>query len=317
MLLRTRFAAEMVFPLFTIEHRQQTIREARKIKAEMRINVELPIASTSNRPSSSVPPPLVQLAPDGELALLELQGRLEMDDVDASGGQILAKLEFLPGREDRPTLLISHHRLEGKVVSLPRPFAVLEKKRRERKSKGREGKERIPEVASSPAPFLEIDDRPRAQRGASCEREEEEEHDASVPLSPTMARKRAWNEADVASLQTPLKLARKADFSVSSSPILPPPMRGSELDFSSPPSSPATQRASAVRARESSELHNTEALEHKRADDIASAGKADTKTYFEVVCVIRKKILFTKRPEPVVRLDEEGGEKARVALGIA
>ncbi|PWN93089.1 hypothetical protein FA10DRAFT_263790 [Acaromyces ingoldii] len=270
----------------------------------MRINVELPLASTSSlasQPSSSVPPPLVQLAPSGELALIELQGRLEMDDVDASGGQVLAKLEFSAGREDRPTLLISHHRLEGKIVSLPRPLAVLEKKRRVKEdfqeAPLRRG--RVQDVASSPTPFENRSD--PLSRGGALEREDDDD-DAAAPSSPTMTRKRARPNVEEVSLQTPLKRTRDAEV-MSSSPMPPPPMRGSELDFSSPTTSPA---------RRALPTHTD-----KEEEEGDSAKSRTTKTYFEVVCVIRKKILFTKRPEPVVRLDEEGGEKAKVALGIA
>ncbi|MCO5602884.1 hypothetical protein L7F22_057023 [Adiantum nelumboides] len=269
----------------------------------MRINVELPLASTSSlasQPSSSVPPPLVQLAPSGELALIELQGRLEMDDVDASGGQVLAKLEFSAGREDRPTLLISHHRLEGKIVSLPRPLAVLEKKRRVKEDvqEALLNPGQIQDVASSPTPF-EKRHNTLSRRGA-LEREDDDD-DAAAPSSPTMSRKRARLNVEEGSLQTPLKRTRNAE-GMSSSPMPPPPMRGSELDFSSPTSSPVRRALP---------------TQMGKGEEGDPAKSRTTKTYFEVVCVIRKKILFTKRPEPVVRLDEDGGEKAKVALGIA
>ncbi|KAN0065719.1 hypothetical protein ACQY0O_000849 [Thecaphora frezii] len=77
---------------------------------------------------STLPPPLVELATTGELILVELQGSLEFPHPsNPAGGQVLGKFVFEDGREDRPTLLISHHRLEGKFVNLTNPLAVLKK----------------------------------------------------------------------------------------------------------------------------------------------------------------------------------------------
>ncbi|WFC94338.1 hypothetical protein MBRA1_000968 [Malassezia brasiliensis] len=94
----------------------------------MRIQIH---AGQGPRPADDCPPPpppLARLSPNGELVLVELQGSLEMDGVDPEGGQTIGVLRFPEGREDKPVLQISHHLLEGKIVTLPRPIAVLEKR---------------------------------------------------------------------------------------------------------------------------------------------------------------------------------------------
>ncbi|PWN33490.1 uncharacterized protein FA14DRAFT_104964, partial [Meira miltonrushii] len=202
---------------------------------------------------SHMPMPLVRLAPSNELVMIELQGSLEIDDADPKGGQALAKIEFHPGREDRPTLLISHHRLEGKIVSLTKPMAVLEKKQRSATNgeaaplislNGDRG-----DVPSSPTP-IPLDS-----------------NDLDQPNSPTISRKRVCNGTDEERQCTSLDIP-------SSSPIPMKRIQGSEVDYSSP--LPASKRR--------------------------ATGAGQTATYMEVVCIIRKKLLFSKRPEPVVRL---------------
>lgn len=85
--------------------------------------------------SSSAPAPLLALSPEGELVLIELQGSLEMENVNAASGdegegQTIGELIWGSRAEDKPTLLLSHHRLEGKLVNLAKPLAVLEKRQR-------------------------------------------------------------------------------------------------------------------------------------------------------------------------------------------
>lgn len=202
--------------------------------------------------------------------------------------------------QDRPTLLISHHRLEGRLVSLTKPFAVLQKKKRRQghSSNAQEG-ECEQRLESSPVRFV----RPGAAEGFHLDGENDDDDEG--PASPSMARKRARKDV----LLTPHKVARAdkaATIAASSSPLPRPPMRGSELDFSSPLPKPRAVPLDVGPAADGDEAGQQEWL-HRQS----------TSTYFEVVCIIRKKILFSKRPEPVVRLDGEGGEKARLALGLA
>jgi hypothetical protein len=243
-----------------------------------------------------MPMPLIKLAPSNELVMIELQGSLDIDDPDAEGGQALAEIEFHPGREDKPTLLISHHRLEGKLVTLTKPFVVLERKKRadnpitkgkdsDRRG-GQEHAERFSGSASSPSTSAIVD------------KEEE-------PGSPSLNRKRAAGNL----LEACRERGKAAVAEASSSPV--PTSRtlpGSEADFSSPLAANKRMRLSTSAEEQASDDQDVHA-------DLMD--KDDTATYMEVVCIIRKKFLFSKRPEPIVRLDQAGGEKAKQALGLA
>lgn len=214
---------------------------------------------TNSRPSldgPARPPVLARLGEDGELVLVELQGSLEMDGCDPRGGETIGILQFPPGRENHPVLQISHHRLEGTIVSLRRPWAILEKKA-------------VPVPPASPLSDAETDLSSSPPRATF-----------SPPASPTMARKRArFSEkenysAEHDTLKTPAR-SSKAPTMLSSSPMPERSLRYSDghFDFSSP---------------------NAKAPEAKRLP---------TSTSYSVVTIIRKKILFSKRPEPIVKLD--------------
>lgn len=189
-------------------------------------------------------------------------------------------------------MLISHHRLEGKIVALTKPFAVLQKRKR------KEGEH------SKASRSVDIDSSPRlpSRNGNRMHDRDDEDEGEELPASPSMARKRARGEVGQIIHQTATRGLNRASMVPSSSPMPRAPLRGSELDFSSP--MPAKRSATFAASREQQEDQD---WMHKKS----------TSTYFEVVCIIRKKILFTKRPEPVVRLDGEGGEEARKALGLA
>ncbi|UZJ54695.1 hypothetical protein CBS101457_004015 [Exobasidium rhododendri] len=316
----------------------------------MRINIELPSYSAAASTSSqrnlvNAPPTLAKLTPSGELVLIELQGSLEIDDAHPEGGQILGKLEFHKDREDRPTLLISHHRLEGKVVALTKPFAVLQKRKKnsgptkgalDEKTRKRSAvreesrEERVngneddlitarEHLNSSPTRFG-LQQNEMGEYGDENEDVEYiDEEDGSA--SPSVARKRA--KIPDAGNGYPHKLAKSSERKIvtsSSSPAPKVPLRGSELDFSSPIARSRTAPSFLPRRAEEDEEGERQAINEVDNDEDAELDwlhKRDTTTTFDVVCLIRKKILFTKRPEPVVRLDGEGGEKARIALGLA
>ncbi|WFD26784.1 hypothetical protein MNAN1_001771 [Malassezia nana] len=198
-------------------------------------------------PRDEIPPPLVRLSPSGELVLVELQGSLEMDGCDTRGDHVLGKLSFPPGREDRPVLQISHHRLEGTLVKLRRPLAVMRKHTH-------------PAAPTDPPS-------PRASSPPS-----------SPPASPTLARKRVRTLEDSMLVHTGMDDVhvtppRAPPAALSSSPMPPPPSRWSDghLDFSSP---------------------------NVRADP---AARRPPTTSYSVVTLVRQKLLFSQRPEPIVK----------------
>ena len=242
----------------------------------MRIHLNLPsaapVASTSSNHAllSAAPSPLTALTPSGELILIELQGALEIENQSAAGGQILGTLSFEPTRPDRPVLMVSHHRLEGKFVNLVRPLAVLEKKVRPDKA--------TPLAADGV--LLELSNgkrRPEEQRVGTVRKARRVEGD---------------KEAGVASSSPP-----------------PSPKRARDaMDFSSSPPRPTptanVARATALpgideNAEHSSLQHSSKEKEGEEED----VEEPQTAVYYDVVSVIKRKILFSKRPEPIVRLD--------------
>ncbi|PIL36333.1 hypothetical protein GSI_00021 [Ganoderma sinense ZZ0214-1] len=83
------------------------------------INIDLPGPSTPRRPH--LPSQLVQFGTD-ELVLIELQGVLEVEG--NRDGQLVGQLE-VDSATKKPTLMIGYHKLEGKLVNLNKPLAVL------------------------------------------------------------------------------------------------------------------------------------------------------------------------------------------------
>ncbi|KAI0820692.1 Ctf8-domain-containing protein [Trametes gibbosa] len=81
------------------------------------VNIPGPSSPTSHR----LPPQLVHFGSD-EVVLIEMQGLLEVDG--NKDGQLVGKLRVDPATK-KPTLLIGHHLLEGKLVNLSKPLAVL------------------------------------------------------------------------------------------------------------------------------------------------------------------------------------------------
>ncbi|KAH9481325.1 Chromosome transmission fidelity protein 8-like protein [Psilocybe cubensis] len=90
----------------------------------MIIPVTLASASTTAA-NPKLPPGLVKLSND-EIVLIELQGALEVDlsDPTERNGKLVGKLK-MDEATNKPTLLIGHHLLEGKIAALPKPYAIL------------------------------------------------------------------------------------------------------------------------------------------------------------------------------------------------
>ncbi|KZT28073.1 hypothetical protein NEOLEDRAFT_1059330 [Neolentinus lepideus HHB14362 ss-1] len=85
----------------------------------MIIPINLP--SPSSTTATQLPLNLAKLC-NSEVVLIELQGTLVVEG--DSFGQHVGKLK-LEGDNAKPTLLIGHHLLEGKIVTLQKPLAVL------------------------------------------------------------------------------------------------------------------------------------------------------------------------------------------------
>ncbi|SJX63167.1 uncharacterized protein SRS1_13991 [Sporisorium reilianum f. sp. reilianum] len=223
----------------------------------MRIHVNLPSAGTSSSPAThanaaststlqAAPAPLTALTPHGELLLIELQGSLEIEHQSPAGGQTLGTISFDPLRPDRPVLMISHHRLEGKFVNLVRPLAVLEKKVRA--------------------------------------------HSVLVEVGNEVGAVRR-SKRPVESGETLPKRARDAvDFS--SSPPSMTPVKARPL-----------AKASGLTDIVENAAQQGSAKQGKEEEDDDDAEEPQTAVYYDVVSVIKRKILFSKRPEPIVRLD--------------
>lgn len=83
--------------------------------------------SLSNAFNPKFPSCIAKLGHD-ELVLIELQGTLdiECDEDTTRDGQFVGKLNLEDA--NKPTLIIGHHLLEGKIVILPKPLGVAHRK---------------------------------------------------------------------------------------------------------------------------------------------------------------------------------------------
>lgn len=88
----------------------------------MRIPITISPPSSSNL---KLPPGLVKISHD-EIVLVELQGSLEVELNHPSerNGRLVGTLK-IDEATNKPSLLIGHHLLEGKIASLSKPYAVL------------------------------------------------------------------------------------------------------------------------------------------------------------------------------------------------
>jgi len=86
--------------------------------------IPLTIASSSSS-NPKLPPGLVKISHD-EIVLIELQGSLEVELNHPSerNGKLVGKLK-IDETTNKPSLLIGHHLLEGRIAALPKPYAIL------------------------------------------------------------------------------------------------------------------------------------------------------------------------------------------------
>ncbi|KDR78963.1 hypothetical protein GALMADRAFT_244659 [Galerina marginata CBS 339.88] len=84
--------------------------------------IPITISSSSN---PKLPPGLIKISHD-EIVLIELQGLLEVElnHLSERNGKLVGKLK-IDEATNKPSLLIGHHLLEGKIAALPKPYAIL------------------------------------------------------------------------------------------------------------------------------------------------------------------------------------------------
>ncbi|KAG2122783.1 Ctf8-domain-containing protein [Suillus clintonianus] len=84
--------------------------------------------SLSNAFNPKLPSCVANLGHD-ELVLIEMQGTLDIEcneDTSTRDAQFVGKLNLT--NANKPTLIIGHHLLDGKVVTLPKPLGVMHRK---------------------------------------------------------------------------------------------------------------------------------------------------------------------------------------------
>lgn len=221
--------------------------------------------------------------------------------------------------QEHPVLTISRHKLQGRVVSLQKPLAVLQKKRR---SAGRAPLDvppsaaKRPRTSSPPLPGQPLGsdehalrtDASQAGTGVgsldpeqpAAEEEDDETREmlaSSPPQSPTPASARPHK-------------ARPGSCSPKHRTPAPPPSGGRSenpysdaMDFSSSPvRMPATTKPAHGATDQPTPAPDFSDRERDRdpSDSSTEESLSATPTYYDVVAVIRKKIVFSKRPEPIV-----------------
>ncbi|KAK0469493.1 Ctf8-domain-containing protein [Desarmillaria tabescens] len=90
----------------------------------MLIPIDISIPSASNQ---KLPPAFAKVSHD-EIVLIELQGALDVESNHESerNGKLVGKLSIDEAMK-KSTLRIGHHHLEGKIVTLPKAIAVIQK----------------------------------------------------------------------------------------------------------------------------------------------------------------------------------------------
>lgn len=83
---------------------------------------------------------VVQMRGDvAEWGMVELQGELETRDQVPLDGMHIGDLHF--NSKGTPTLIVGHHLLTGKVVTLDKPYAILRKRKQDDSEEGMDGME--------------------------------------------------------------------------------------------------------------------------------------------------------------------------------
>ncbi|WVQ72093.1 hypothetical protein IAR50_001638 [Cryptococcus sp. DSM 104548] len=253
----------------------------------MRIHLPLHPSQFKQPTTSPSDSPLVQLG--GDLVLVELQGELSWEGEKAGGVVGVIGLD----RPEKPTLHLGpHHLLHGKFAKLQKPYAVIR---------------RVVGNPSASSSILSSDkDKGIAVQGAADEEdssdEEEEEDDEED------------EDEDEGPLFPPIKdgtPTKETAHPQSSSPYLPPSTPrdySSDIEMSSP-----MAPSSSKRPYSDDEEDEAEAEERKKRKKLADARKAkreerkrkrgegtERTRHYAVVGIVRKKVVFSLRPEPLV-----------------
>ncbi|WOO83213.1 uncharacterized protein LOC62_05G006736 [Vanrija pseudolonga] len=239
----------------------------------MRIHLPLHPHHFAPAPAGAAGGPLARIG--GELVVVELQGELAWEGERAGG--VVGVLGF--DRPDHPTLHVgAHHLLHGKIATLPKPYAVIR---------------RVVGTSTGGA----------AIEGDAADEESDEEREARRKETPKKAKLDGEEDEDEPPLfadafTTPSKAPMALP---SSSPFVP---SSAPRDYSSDLSSPVTARDAwgfpiTPGDDDDDEDEEEEQLRAERRRKRRRESKERTRHY-EVVGVVRKKVVFALRPEPLV-----------------
>ncbi|KAL7417272.1 hypothetical protein BDY24DRAFT_412020 [Mrakia frigida] len=178
-------------------------------------------------------------------------------------GQLIGKL----GMEgDRPTLRIAHHLLHGVLVNLPKPLAVLRK---------------APSKIDDELEGIEL---PSDDASSSSDDDE----DAEIVV------------AESSPMPGPNKKGKNLDYSSDIDPYSSSPVKQSQPQPQVPSSTPGTNTFKRKRPLSSKGKKNKK---KNRKDAAPALDEVARTTKYECVGVVKLKVVFSKRPQPVVNLD--------------
>ncbi|WVQ95124.1 hypothetical protein IAU59_002218 [Kwoniella sp. CBS 9459] len=286
-----------------------------------------PVAAAGPSSSSS---PLVTLG--GDLVLIELQGELNYEGDHADGVIGVIGLD----RPDKPTLhLGAHHLLHGKFVNLQKPYAVIRRVVASTSTGELSGTAALEGDAIEEDRDEDEDD----DEGDHDEEDEEEDEDEDdgrlfepnpdIDLLPTTPRKRrrvagggtmsmtttipsSSPMSSIATPRTPLDYSSELDMSS------PARFEESELDSTDDDGDSSGEQSSKRKKSKLNKNGATGPLPKKKNKNGRTVEKKGKKTgesildsgagtvdrsrtrHYEVVGVVRKKVVFALRPEPLV-----------------
>ncbi|OCF75818.1 hypothetical protein I204_03113 [Kwoniella mangroviensis CBS 8886] len=256
----------------------------------MRIHLPLhpaqfdPPASSSSSSSSS---PLIQLG--GDLVLVELQGELSYEGDKSDGVIGVIGLD----RPDKPTLHLGpHHLLHGKFVNLQKPYAVIRKVIG--KSNSVEGTTKLEGNASNEE---------SNEEDSSSEEEEnlfEKDDEPSTPLR-SKGKGVDYSSSPVYAPLTPIDYSSDLEMDPSS----PARSEWDQIEHDDQEDEEQSQQRPNKRARTKvngnggGKISKVERRKKEKQKKMESGEKDRTRNY-QVIGIVKKKVVFALRPEPLV-----------------